>query len=116
MGSFAVGDILLARFPFSNLSRAKLRPVVVIGLSEFDNFIVAQITSQTPNMDQSVAISNKDFDGDNVLNKVSYIRTSKVFTTDPTLIVKKLGKLTPKLKQKLHKQLLNIFATLNAEK
>ena len=114
MGSFAVGDILLARFPFSDLSRAKLRPVVVVGLSEFENLIVAQITSKTPDINQSLRIDSKDIAGEiDILHKDSYIRTSKIFTTDPSLIIRKLGKLAPRPKRNLHKQLLDIFAPLN---
>lgn len=117
MGTFAVGDVLLARFPFSDLSHAKLRPVVVVGLSEFENLIVAQITSQTPDINNSLRISFKDIaGGGDLLHKDSYIRTSKVFTTDPSLIIRQLGKLTPQVKRNLYKQLIDIFAPLNDTK
>ncbi len=117
MGSFAVGDVLLARFPFSDLTHTKLRPVVVVGLSEFENLIVAQITSKTPDIKHSLRISDEDIAGeDGLLHKDSYVRTSKIFTTDPSLIVKQLGELTPQTKRSLYKQLLGIFAPLNDKK
>jgi hypothetical protein len=32
MGAFAIGEVVLVRFPFSDLSAAKLRPALIIGV------------------------------------------------------------------------------------
>ena len=115
MGSFAVGDVLLVGFPFSDLRQTKLRPTVVIGLSDFDNIVLCQITSKTPSVDTSVKITGADLDKPAVLPHTSYIRANKIFTADPELIVRKLGQLQAPARGKLHTKLSQLFESLGNE-
>ena len=41
----AVGSVVLVRFPFSDLSEAKLRPALVLADSGRNDWILCQITS-----------------------------------------------------------------------
>lgn len=112
MGPFAVGDIVLVRFPYSDLSRSKKRPGLVIGFSDFDNLIVCQITSKAPNPKTSIAISDADLVVGGGLLSVSYIRANKFFTADRKLITKNLGSLRPELHGKVYKLILEAISTL----
>ena len=114
MGSFAVGDVLLVGFPFSNLRQTKLRPAVVIGLSDYSNLILCQITSKSPDLLSSVKITSSDLDNPAVLPQTSYIRANKIFTSDPELIVKKLGRLESPARSKLHAKLTRLFEDLGS--
>jgi mRNA interferase MazF len=45
MGAFAAGQIAMLLFPFSDLSRNKLRPAVILASAGREDWIVCQITS-----------------------------------------------------------------------
>lgn len=45
MGVPAIGQVVLVPFPFSDLSRAKMRPAVVLAEAEHDDWILCQVTS-----------------------------------------------------------------------
>lgn len=112
MGAFAVGDVLLLGFPFSDLRRVKLRPAVVIGRSDFDNVILCQITSKAPDDNTVTKITGADIDETNVLHQTSYIRANKIFTADPGLVVRKLGRLKAPARNQLHAKLIELFDEL----
>lgn len=116
MGSFAVGDFILIHFPFSDLSRSKLRPAVVVGMADFDNVILCQITSKAPDSATSVQITSRDISGKNELRSLSYTRANKLFTTDPGLATRKLGSLTTLARRRLHAKISQAFAELGHAK
>ena len=45
MGAFAAGEVVLVRFPFSDLSSSKLRPAVILAAAGRQDWILCQITS-----------------------------------------------------------------------
>lgn len=116
MGAFTVGDILLVRFPFSDLSHSKLRPAVVIGMADFDNVVLCQITSKAPNPATSMQVTSRDIRGKNELRSVSYARANKLFTADPGLATRKLGSLTALARRRLHAKISQAFAELGHAK
>ena len=46
MGRFVKGDVVVALFPFSDLSRAKRRPAVAVTTLTGDDVLLCQITSK----------------------------------------------------------------------
>ena len=84
------GDIVLIKFPFTDLSGSKLRPAVIIAETELD-FTVCFITTQLQWQETTDVqlISNTS----NNLKKDSLIRTSKIATLDKSLATGLLGKL-----------------------
>ena len=45
MGAFAAGQVILLPFPFSDLTRSKLRPALLLADAGRDDWIACQITS-----------------------------------------------------------------------
>lgn len=93
MGKISVGEVVLVRFPFSDLSSKKLRPCLVIGLAEFGDVIVCQITSQVYGSNRAISLTAKDFSSGSLVID-SFIRPDKIATLDTTIIQKNLGKIT----------------------
>jgi len=93
MGKFAVGEIVLVSFPFSNLQGQKIRPALVVAKVEFDNVTLCQITSKPYSSKSSVRIDHSSFTTGK-LPVVSYVRPDKLFTTDSSIIRNSAGRLT----------------------
>lgn len=90
MGTFTAKDIVLIRFPFSDLSGTKVRPALVLTQTSHDDFIIAQITSQDYSDQNAIVICDQDLHGGKLLRK-SYIRPGKIFTGNHLLIQSKLA-------------------------
>ena len=99
--------ILKAVIPYVEGSGNKPRPVIQLNspCDEHKNFQVVYITSQKPDgnypTDIEVEQKHKDFSLTG-LNKNSYIRASKIFTIDPSMVELVLGDLPEDLTIKLN--------------
>lgn len=99
MGSISIGQVVLARFPFSDLSNQKLRPCLVIGLAEFDDILLCQITSKRYDSKRALTLAAEDFSKGSIVVD-SFIRPDKIATLDQKMIAQKLGVLkAAKLKE-----------------
>jgi mRNA interferase MazF len=67
------GDVVLLNFPFSDLTGAKLRPVVVLAVVDRDEFIACMITSKDKGDRRAVTLTNRSF-ADGGLRVTSYAR------------------------------------------
>ncbi len=90
MGSLSIGQVVLSLFPFSDLSNQKLRPCLVIGLAEFNDILLCQITSKRYGSKRAVSLATKDF-SKGLIVVDSFIRPDKIATLDQEMIVQKLG-------------------------
>jgi len=98
--SYRTGDILLVKFPFTNLKKSKRRPVIVIKSENNLNDIVCfQITSN-PEQSNLLAIDNSDLN-DSTLPLKSYIKYDKCFTINTEIIDKQIAKVNNDLLNKL---------------
>jgi mRNA interferase MazF len=86
MGPLAAGSVVVVRFPFSDLSQAKLRPAVVLADCGRGDWLLCQITSNPYSDTRAVKLMDADF-RTGALRTVSYARPAKLFTTHHTLIV-----------------------------
>ncbi len=93
MESVSIGQVVLARFPFSDLTSQKVRPCLVIGLAEFGDIIMCQITSKAYGSKRAIPLIKNDFQ-EGSLVVASYIRPDKIATLDQQLITQTLGVLT----------------------
>lgn len=84
------GDIILISFPFTDLKGEKIRPALVLFVSDFD-VIVAFITTQFKwQTSHDVLLEPYNTNG---LKKTSLLRLSKITTIDKDLILGKIGEL-----------------------
>ncbi len=86
------GIVVLVKFPFSDLSTAKLRPALVLADSEVNDWILSQITSK-PYQDHQAFLLNDDSFETGSLKITSYVRPGKLFTANNNLMTKEIGKL-----------------------
>lgn len=113
MGQFAVGDVILGFFPFSDIVKtgnAKKRPCLVVGLEDHGDIIIAQITSKTYASKRAYRLTPLQFKSGG-LPVVSYVRPDKLFTTGPILIDRKLGKLSDTARKTSLQKVSEIFAS-----
>lgn len=61
MVSPAVGKVILVPFPFSDLSKSKLRPAVVLADAGRDDWVLCQITSNPYRDPNAIVIRNESF-------------------------------------------------------
>jgi mRNA interferase MazF len=90
--ALAAGAVVLVPFPFSDLSRSKLRPAVVLADAGRGDWILCQITSNPYSDAWAIKLSEKDF-RTRSLRVESYARPGKLFTANRDLIVRQVGSL-----------------------
>jgi mRNA interferase MazF len=104
MENLSIGQVVLATFPFSDLSSNKLRPCLVIGVAEFDDVVLCQITSKRYRSKRAIPLLQSEFlKGSIVID--SFIRPDKIATLDKDMIKQVLGRISDNkldtVKQKL---------------
>jgi len=90
MENISIGQVVLASFPFSNLSSKKLRPCLVIGVAEFNDIVLCQITSKSYSSKRAVSLKRTDFSKGSIVID-SFIRPDKIATLDKGMINNVLG-------------------------
>lgn len=108
MGKFAVGEVVLVSFPFSNLQGQKIRPALVLAKAEFNNLILCQITSKPYASKIAIRINHKSFKKGK-LPITSYVRPDKLFTADLSIIKNSAGRLTPAVTKSILKSVRRLF-------
>lgn len=92
MEAISVGDVVFVRFPFSDLSASKKRPALVLACLDRNDLILCQITSKAYADLHAIKVKEEDFQ-QGALIKVSYVRPSKLFTANESILAKKVGTL-----------------------
>ena len=92
MGAPAIGQVVLVPFPFSDLSRTKMRPAILLAEAGRDDWILCQVTSNPYGDVRAVTLAEKDFKSGS-LRVTSYARPGKLFTANESLIKKTAGTL-----------------------
>ena len=90
MGILAIGQVVLVPFPFSDLSRTKMRPAVVLAEAGRDDWILCQVTSNPYGDEKAVTLAEKDFQSGS-LRVTSYARPGKLFTANASLVAETIG-------------------------
>lgn len=94
MGAPAAGSVVVVRFPFSDLSRSKLRPAVVVAEAGRRDRVLMQVTSNPYADLEAVELTNAEF-ATGGLQRTSFARPGKLFTAHEDLIADEVGALTP---------------------
>jgi mRNA interferase MazF len=100
----AAGAVVLVRFPFSDLSQAKLRPAVVLADVGRGDYILCQITSNPYADPFAVELTDASFSSGS-LQRTSYIRPGKLFTAHRSLVHGAVGVLQAHALEELRKRI-----------
>ncbi|MBN2503339.1 MAG: type II toxin-antitoxin system PemK/MazF family toxin [Anaerolineales bacterium] len=108
MGTPAIGQVVLVPFPFSDLSRTKMRPAIVLAESGRDDWILCQVTSNPYGDEKAIMLVDKDFQSGS-LRVTSYARPGKLFTANASLMSETVGTLKRATIKKLIDGVIEIF-------
>ncbi|MGF1643633.1 MAG: type II toxin-antitoxin system PemK/MazF family toxin [Thiotrichales bacterium] len=84
MGAFATRQVVLLRFPYSDLSAQKLRPALILANADRGDWLLCQITSKPYADPCAVELLQAAF-ATGGLQRISYVRPSKLFTAHESL-------------------------------
>lgn len=90
MGAFAAGQVVLLPFPFSDLTRSKLRPALLPADAGRGDWIACQITSNPYADPNAILLDQSDFTSGG-LQRASYARPGKLFTANILLFAAAAG-------------------------
>ncbi len=94
--SYKIGDIVLIKFPFTDLSQSKKRPVLVIkDENDLHDIVCFQITSNRDS--KNILKINHNNLINSKLTLQSFIKYDKCFTLNSNIIDKKIAAVTPEL-------------------
>jgi mRNA interferase MazF len=100
------GDVILISFPFTDLKGEKVRPAMVLVVSDLD-VIIAFITTQFKWQSTfDIFLEPDDLNG---LKKTSLLRLSKITTIDKDLVLGKLGELNSNYINTINDNLIKIL-------
>jgi len=100
------GDILLIRFPFTDLTQAKKRPVLVIKVdNKLGDIVCFQITSQK-HATNTLCIDDSFLQSGSLQLK-SFVKYDKCFTLNSVIAEKKLASVTPDFMSKIKELFCN---------
>jgi mRNA interferase MazF len=100
--TLAWGDVVLTRFPFTDLTGASLRPAVVVSYGQIGQDLVltaiSSVVRGTPaRTDYTLETTNPGFALLTGLRVTSVIRMHKLAAVERSVIVHRLGRLGPQL-------------------
>lgn len=99
-------DIVLVPFPYSDLSAAKKRPVLIVSNDtynqHFDDVLVCVITSNRYKDAYSVNLTDKNLET-GILPEPSVVKTHKLFSIHKSKIIKKFSVVNATFHQQIQK-------------
>ena len=108
MERFVKGDVVVLEFPYTDLSKTKKRPSLIVAELKGDNIILCQITGQL-RPDQDLIHLGKDNFQSGSLHKESFIMPSFLFTIHKSKVSYIAGKLKQGKIKEVEKRLCEIF-------
>jgi mRNA interferase MazF len=90
----AAGAVVLVRFPFSDLTGAKLRPAVVLAQDTRGDWLICQVTSKAYADPRAVRLASAEM-ASGSLNRLSFARPGKLITLHESVIQSEVATLAP---------------------
>lgn len=110
MGTPTIGDVVLVPFPYADFTKFKKRPALLIGLAEFNNLILCQITSKAETSKRAIPLQDIDFESGG-LHLDSYVRFDKLFTIEQSILEGIVGSLKTKNTKHVQAKVREIFTS-----
>jgi mRNA interferase MazF len=104
------GDIVLIRFPQTDLKAGKLRPALVLAIApgHHADLLLAMISSRinqaVPDFDETITPSDSDY-ATTGLKVSSVVRLARIASVAPSVINARLGNISPKRLQQIRNRL-----------
>ena len=114
MVSPAVGKVVLIRFPFSDLSKSKVRPAAIVADAGRDDWILSQITSNPYDDPRAIPLTDESFEKGS-LRIESFVRPGKLFTANSNLFLSEVGSLKRNCIQEILTGIANVFRSLGEQ-
>lgn len=106
----SAGEVVLVQFPFSDLSRSKLRPAVLLADAGRGDYVLCQVTSNPYSDPRAVPLSDEDFRAGSLRRK-SYARPGKLFTAHRNLLRTRIGDLKAEAFEQLVQAVVKLLRT-----
>ena len=104
------GQVVLFRFPQTDLDEGKLRPALLLGKlpGEYDDWLICMISSQThqyiPGFDEVIQNSDEDF-RESGLKVASVIRVGRLAVVSGGILIGAIGQISNKRLSRVKKHL-----------
>ena len=112
MTEVAQGSVVLVDFTYSDQTRSKVRPALVVSNSRYNmisrDVIVMKITTRKPKM-MAVSLVNDDLRGGS-LDHPSYVQTDGIYSLEKELICDTIGIIRPEKMQEIHNLVSDLFS------
>ena len=108
MVSPAVGKVVLVPFPFSDLSKSKMRPAVILADAGRGDWILCQITSNPYGDPNALVIGDENF-AEGSLRITSFARPAKLFTASSGLMLSAVGMLRADMTEQIIKTIIELL-------
>ena len=92
--------IVIARFPYSDLTRWENRPTLVLAYAGLGDWVLGQITTNSQIDGLAIELTNDSL-SDGSLLTASYYRPNKLFTGNEKLIDRPVARLKPEVFNRL---------------
>lgn len=103
-----VGDVVLAPFPFTDLSDVKIRPALVVADVGQDDWILCQITSGSQERPRVIEISSADFQWGG-LRRRSWARPDRLATLHEGAFIRVIGHLSDSKQSEIADSIRDLF-------
>ena len=92
--------VVITEFPYSNLIKTEMRPVVVLARANRTDWVLGQLTRNSTRDRLAIRLTDDDL-VEGALLYVSYFRPAKLFTSHESLVDRKVGRLKPEVFNRL---------------
>lgn len=109
MSKYSQGDIVIIRFPFTDLNSSKKRPALIISndiVNKTGDYLMVQITSKKKTDNLTLPIEKNDFIDNKGLPLESFIRLHKIFLLNESLVVRKATSVNQSFLERLLREVI----------
>ena len=107
-GSKTVGDIVIARVPFTDLSGSKSRPVVLVADAGMGDWVVCAITGAQQRRPEDLQITRQDMRSGG-LRRDSWVRTDRLYASNHRLFSDAIGRLAEAKRAEISATVRSLF-------
>ncbi len=112
-------DIVVIQYPFSDFSKTKVRPAIVISRDEHNqkskDIVVVPLTSNLAEIDHSFIIENNNLESGKLIVK-SRVRVDRIFSVSKEIIRMNVGRTKEEILDKILKLLFDLTKRAETKK